>query len=150
MGGLRAGPTSRVSSASVERGLRPWVAAGLLDERFEVVAVGLLGEIVRGEAGRVVGGEVGEVLLDEAQEGGAGAGFEEQWLGGEEAGASFGGAGGHFVQGFGGIGDAGEERRAKNPGGQAGFAQMADSLEAQVGAGVRGARADGPARRRAS
>ena len=114
------------------------IAARFFDERGELVAVGGRSEGVRGEAGFVVGDEVGEVLADEAQEGRARALFEEEWLGGEEARAGSGGGGGHAIDGCNGVGDAGQEGRAENAGGKAGFAQAAHGGEAEVRAGRAG------------
>jgi len=77
------------------------------NERGEVVAVGWSGEVVGCEAGLVAGEEVGVVLANEAQECRTRARLQKERIGGEEASASLGGAGGHGVERFGGVGDSG-------------------------------------------
>jgi hypothetical protein len=112
--------------------------ACLGDEMAEVLGIGGRGEVGVVEAAVIVGLEVGEVLPNEAQIGRTGARLEEQRIGGEEAGAGFGGEAGHAVDGLRCVGDSGEKRRAENAGGDAGFAQAADGVEAQIRAGGAG------------
>lgn len=113
-------------------------AAGFADEGGHAFAVGLKGEVGGAEVLFVEGEQVGEVFADEAQVGRARTLFQEQGLGGEEAGAGIGGAGGHAIERGGGVGEAGQERRAEDAGSEASFTEFGDGLEAEVGTGRAG------------
>ena len=113
-------------------------AAGVADEGSHAVAVRLEGEFGGAEVLFIQGEESREVLADEAQVSRARALFQEQRLGGEEAGAGVGGAGGHPIQRLGCVGEAGEEWGAEDAGGEACLAEFGDGLEAEVGAGGAG------------
>ena len=112
--------------------------AGIEDQGADATAVGVLGEVAGAEVIFVKREQGGEVLADEAQVGGARTGFEEERLGGEEAGVCGGGAGSHAVDGGGGVGDSGEQRRAEDSGGETSLAELADGIEAKIGAGRAG------------
>jgi hypothetical protein len=112
--------------------------ADLADEGGQVAAIGGIGELAGGKAAGVLGLEGGEVFANEVQVGGARARFQEEGLRGEEAGAGLGGEPGHAVERGFGVGDAGEQRRAEDAGGEAGLAEVADGGEAKVRAGCVG------------
>ena len=113
-------------------------AAGVFDGGRKLAAVSRRGEIGVGEALFVVGHKFWKVLAQEAEVGCAGAGLQEERVGGEEERAGLGGEPSHAVDLAGGVIDAGHHRRAEDAGSDSLLAQAADGGEAEVWAGSAG------------